>query len=434
MRLIWFCSLAAISAICSLGWAVSAQSAEPTCFGGEDSNTATSTYDSKTEVTTFVGTSGNDVIIGTEGADRIEGLGGEDRLCGLGGIDRVYGGAGNDRIDGGGGSDKYLSGGPDNDIVNGGDGADHVIGDNGEDELFGGEEGDNMLGGSSNDELHGEGGDDSLDGDNGAPTYGFGTADFCEGEAGTDAKVNCELPAPPGVTGISPSSGPETGGTTVTVSGHDFLGVSAVRFGSTSATSFKVTSPTSIEAVSPAGSGTVDVTVETTDDTSATSSADQFGYLPPHSVNAYDNYGLATLGHPMCRGNPGRPESMPGGTATQAFTVPAGVASLSSALVQIDPDSTVTAHLTLAVNGVASATATASAAGDTSFSWTPVPVKPGDEVALSISFTATFGKIITVYSAAAVGGTLTYSNSCSDGAPSGTTANGLRAVVSGLSP
>jgi hypothetical protein len=135
--------------------------------------------------------------------------------------------------------------------------------------------------------------------------------------------------------------------------------------------------------VSPAGSGTVDVIVETADDTSATSSADQFGYLPPHPVNAYDNYGLATLGHAMCRGNPGRPESMPGGTATQTFTVPAGVASLSSALVQIDPDSTVTAHLALAVNGVSSATATASAGGDTSFSWSPVPVKPESTDSLS---------------------------------------------------
>jgi hypothetical protein len=399
VRLIRLCSFVAISAICSLGWAASVQSAEPTCFGGEDSNTATATYDSKTEVTTFVGTSGNDVIVGTEGADRIEGLGGEDKLCSVGGIDRAYGGPGNDRIGGGGGSDKYLSGGPDNDIVEGGDGVDHVIGDNGEDKLLGGEGSDDMLGGSGNDELHGEDGDDSLDGDNGAPAYGFGAADLCEGEAGTDGKVNCELPNPPGVTGISPSNGPETGGTTVTISGNDFFGVSAVKFGSTSAAGFKVNSPTSIEAVSPAGSGTVDVIVQTADDTSATSSADQFGYLPPHPVDAYDNYGPATLGHPMCRGNPSRPESMPGGTASQTFTVSPGVASLSSALVQIDPDSAVTAHLTLAVNGVSGATATAAAAGDTSFSWPPVPVKPGDQVALSISFTATFGKIVTIYSA-----------------------------------
>ena len=136
----------------------------------------------------------------------------------------------------------------------------------------------------------------------------------------------------------------------------------------------------------------------------------------------------------MCRGNPGRPESMPGGTATQTFTVPSGVASLSSALVQIDPDSTVTAHLTLTINGVQEAAAEALAAGDTYFNWPAVVVNAGDQAALSITFTATFGKIITVYSAAPVGGTLTYSNSCSDGAPSGRTEYGLRAVVSGMSP
>jgi hypothetical protein len=154
----------------------------------------------------------------------------------------------------------------------------------------------------------------------------------------------------------------------------------------------------------------------------------------PQSVNAYDNYGPANAGHAMCRGNPGRPESMPGGTASQTFTVPSGVASLSSALVQIDPDSTVTANLTVSVNGTAEATAAAAAAGDTNFSFASVPVQPGDSVTLSITFTATYGKIITVYTAGSPGGTFTASNSCSDGAPSlSTTATGLRAVVSGTS-
>src|ERR1019366_6029638 len=174
------------------------------------------------------------------------------------------------------------------------------------------------------------------------------------------AVVYVLAPAPaPTVTGVSPSTGPEAGGTTVTISGTDLDGATAVKFGSTSAQSYKVNSPTSIEAVSPSGSGTLDVTV-------------------------------ATEGHAMCRGNPGRPESMPGGTATQTFTVPARVASLSSALVQIDPDSTVTAHLTLTINGTVRATTTALAAGDTSFSWPAVATSAGDQASLSISFTATF--------------------------------------------
>ncbi|HET6505856.1 MAG TPA: GDSL-type esterase/lipase family protein [Baekduia sp.] len=158
-----------------------------------------------------------------------------------------------------------------------------------------------------------------------------------------------------------------------------------------------------------------------------------FSPPPPHRVDAYSNYGPATAGRAMCRGNPGTPSSMPGGTATQTFTVPAGVASLDHATIQIDPDSRVNAHLTVFVNGAARASADAAAAGDTQFSFSSVGVTPGDTVTFSISFSASFGKIITVYSAAAVGGTLTIGNSCPDGAPSLTSANGLRAVVSGWS-
>jgi hypothetical protein len=154
----------------------------------------------------------------------------------------------------------------------------------------------------------------------------------------------------------------------------------------------------------------------------------------PQPVNAYDNYGPANAGHAMCRGNPGRPESLPGGTASQTFLAPGGVATLSAALVQIDPDSTVTARLTVYVNGSAVAFATAAAVGDTTFRFGPVGVRPGDTVTISITFSATYGKIITVYTAGNPEGTFTASNSCSDGAPSlSTSATGLRAVVSGTS-
>ncbi|HEY4811306.1 MAG TPA: IPT/TIG domain-containing protein [Solirubrobacteraceae bacterium] len=254
--------------------------------------------------------------------------------------------------------------------------------------------------------------------------------------AGTSLGVVAYVLAPapaPSITSVSPSSGPQAGGTPVLIAGTDLDGATAVKFGGSEAASFKVASPTSIEAVSPAGSGTVDVTITGPNGQSSTTTGDQFTYIAPHAVDAYSNYGPATVGHAMCRGNPGRPESMPGGSATQTFTVPAGIASLSSALIQIDPDSSVTAHLTLSINGTVRATTEAAAAGDTHFSWPAVAVSPGDQAALTISFTATFGKIITIYSAAQAGGTLTYSNSCSDGAPSGSTLAGLRAVVSGNS-
>ena len=61
---------------------------------------------------------------------------------------------------------------------------------------------------------------------------------------------------------VSPSTGPSTGGTTVTISGQCFAGATQVLFGNAPALSFTVNADgTVIRAVSPAGSGTVDVTV-----------------------------------------------------------------------------------------------------------------------------------------------------------------------------
>jgi hypothetical protein len=99
---------------------------------------------------------------------------------------------------------------------------------------------------------------------------------------------------------------------------------------------------------------------------------------------------------------------------------------------RIDPDSSVTAHATLSMNGSAAASADAAASGDTSFAFSRVNVHQGDTVSLSISFTASSGKIITVYTVGSPGGTFMASNSCSDGAPSvSTSTTGLRAVVLG---
>jgi Domain of unknown function (DUF4091)/IPT/TIG domain len=97
----------------------------------------------------------------------------------------------------------------------------------------------------------------------------------------------------PTVTAISPTGGPSTGATLVTITGTNFAGVAqpllpitpgpgrrapAVNFGSTPAASFTINSPTSITAKSPPGSGTADVTVSTLSGTSPTSAADQFTY------------------------------------------------------------------------------------------------------------------------------------------------------------
>ena len=85
----------------------------------------------------------------------------------------------------------------------------------------------------------------------------------------------------PTVSGVSPSSGPTTGGTPVTIYGTDFVAGSSVDFGGSASTSVSVTSPTTITAVSPAGAGVVNVTVRTPSGTSLITVVDQFHYGVP---------------------------------------------------------------------------------------------------------------------------------------------------------
>jgi alpha-tubulin suppressor-like RCC1 family protein len=86
------------------------------------------------------------------------------------------------------------------------------------------------------------------------------------------------------ITGISPGSGPQLGGTSVSITGVNLGEATSVHFGSSAASSFTVDSPTSITATSPAGTGTVDITVTTPSGTSGTSPADRFTYIPPPAV------------------------------------------------------------------------------------------------------------------------------------------------------
>lgn len=84
----------------------------------------------------------------------------------------------------------------------------------------------------------------------------------------------------PTVTAISPTNGPLVGGASVTITGTNFTGVNAVKFGGIAATDYTVNSATQITAIPPAGSaGTVDVTVTTAGGTSEIGSADQYTYV-----------------------------------------------------------------------------------------------------------------------------------------------------------
>ena len=113
---------------------------------------------------------------------------------------------------------------------------------------------------------------------------GTGTVDIrVIGPAGTSAisagDAYSYVPLPT-VTGVSPSSGPAAGGSSVDITGTGFDTTTAVTFGGTAAISYILETPTLITATYPAGTGTVDVRVTNAGGTSPTSVGDLFSYGP----------------------------------------------------------------------------------------------------------------------------------------------------------
>jgi alpha-tubulin suppressor-like RCC1 family protein len=90
--------------------------------------------------------------------------------------------------------------------------------------------------------------------------------------------------AGPVVSNVSPNEGPVAGGGTVSITGTNLAGASAVHFGTASATSFTVNSSGSITATAPAGTGTVQVTVTTPSGTSAPGAHTEYKYRPVPTV------------------------------------------------------------------------------------------------------------------------------------------------------
>ena len=91
-------------------------------------------------------------------------------------------------------------------------------------------------------------------------------------------------PSAPTLTYIAPTSGPTTGGNTVTITGTSFISSNTtVSFGGSAATSVTVLSDNVITATAPSGTGTVDVRVSTPFGTTPIVPADQYSYLigPP---------------------------------------------------------------------------------------------------------------------------------------------------------
>ncbi|MET7304310.1 IPT/TIG domain-containing protein [Embleya sp. NPDC005575] len=118
-----------------------------------------------------------------------------------------------------------------------------------------------------------------------APPGAPGTVDVTvtgpNGTSPTSAADRYIYAAAPTVTSIGPNSGPEAGGTVVTITGTNLAGTTGVTFGpGRPATSLSCTA-TSCTVTAPAGpgAGQVDVRVSTAGGTSASNPADRYTYI-----------------------------------------------------------------------------------------------------------------------------------------------------------
>ncbi len=94
----------------------------------------------------------------------------------------------------------------------------------------------------------------------------------------------------PTVASLSQASGTTAGGTSITITGTNFLNVDAVLFDAAPDNQFTINSSTSITiSTPPAQAGTIDVAVVTTAATSALSIADRYTYVPvgPPAIDSF---------------------------------------------------------------------------------------------------------------------------------------------------
>jgi len=208
----------------------------------------------------------------------------------------------------------------------------------------------------------------------------------------TGTEVFTYVAVAPTITGISPTSGPLAGGTTVTITGTNLTGATSVKFGTTAAvittntaTSLVVTSPVRTTA------GAVDIEVITPGGTVETSSAQRFTYLAlPTITRVEPSAGPLAGGNTVTisgTGLTGTTSVTFGGTAGTSVTVNSSGTSLTvvapaktagvAAIVITTPGGSVTSTTSLSYTYTAAPTAptgVTATAGITSatVSWTAV--------------------------------------------------------------
>ena len=118
-------------------------------------------------------------------------------------------------------------------------------------------------------------------------------------DAGTATLANGFTYAkPPTILSVSPNSGAPAGGTSVTISGSNLTGATAVKFGTVPATSFTVTSSTSITAITPPGAaGFVSVSVTGPAGTATQPSGFNYASTEPKITGVFPSSGSAAGGN-----------------------------------------------------------------------------------------------------------------------------------------
>lgn len=136
---------------------------------------------------------------------------------------------------------------------------------------------------------------------NGMPAYNLSLENI------TLANVTGASVPLPVVSGISPSSGSTFGGTSVTITGSNFTGFTAVKFGLTDAVGSYAESDTRITAISPPGAAGLiaDITVVSLGGTSVISPAGQFTYTQDQAMNFTTGNTYATLAGALSAAQPG---------------------------------------------------------------------------------------------------------------------------------
>jgi hypothetical protein len=146
-------------------------------------------------------------------------------------------------------------------------------------------------------------------------------------QTGTLANAFTYVP-PPAVTSVSPTSGPTTGGTTITVTGSAFVSGATVRVNGVAATGVTFLSATQVRAVTPAGTAGARSVQVTNPDTQSSTLASAFTYTtvtPSPTLTAIAPATGSTAG--------GTAVTLTGTNFTAGATVTIGGASATSVVV-----------------------------------------------------------------------------------------------------